>query len=490
MARLLALLALWWAAPCLAQFEPMLFMSPRDDTRAPYGVLRPVSSTVMRAEGLLPPPLGSLVAAFPVWGGGGGFEVWSAVNNTVLVTATDDFKAWGTPLAVALAPSLGALKSCDRNETDGTVVCLTYASDSIGVVAFRCPAPLTVGCCKPVAGGGGWFKGQFFDHDDANIIYDAQRSRWVDLQIFLIPAPALNRTKPYCDNAAGNFTRVLTVHTSSTGTSWTPAAACLGEQKSQYCPGPYNTSKAAVLAPGADDPPELQFYRVRPFFIGGGSSRLAAHALLYAPSPIDVPASARCLGGAGFPGACCHGPHLDDELWLGPPSGDPAELANWTRPFGSGPPFAPLGVFLMPQPLFLPQVGHIFLDAASGSPGAAVWMLPQHRLAGLRAFGNAAFTTAAFPLPASGLAVNADVNWPQAAGAPGDEERGGYIMAELIDESTGAPFPGLPRASSIIVNATGLAMPLRWTGTMPPPGTSVAIRFYLRAATIYAVTAL
>jgi hypothetical protein len=34
-----------------------------------------------------------------------------------------------------------------------------------------------------------------------------------------------------------------------------------------------------------------------------------------------------------------------------------------------------------------------------------------------------------------------------------------------------------------------LQVPLQWNGTMPAPGTVVAIRFFFRAATIYAVTA-
>ena len=217
---------------CVAQFEPLLFLSLQD-VRSPLGVLRAVSGTVTRAANLLPPPvgLGTLFAAFPVWGGGVGFEIWSAVNNSVFVTSTDDFVSYGTPLNVATAsPLLGAVKSCDRNETDGTVVCLTYVSDPVGAVAFRCPAPLTLGGCKPVAGS--WSSGQFYDHDDMNLIFDAQRERWVDLQIFLMPASALNRTKPYCDNAAGDCMRVLTVHTSvDAGSSWSPAAACLGAQK-------------------------------------------------------------------------------------------------------------------------------------------------------------------------------------------------------------------------------------------------------------------
>lgn len=62
-----------------------------------------------------------------------------------------------------------------------------------------------------------------------------------------------------------------------------------------------------MVRPGADDPPELEFYRIRPFNVSG---RLAAHVLLYVPAPSDVvvqPGYGRqplwyCKNG------CCHGP--------------------------------------------------------------------------------------------------------------------------------------------------------------------------------------
>jgi hypothetical protein len=32
-------------------------------------------------------------------------------------------------------------------------------------------------------------------------------------------------------------------------------------------------------------------------------------------------------------GGCCHGPHLFEEWWIGPQSGDAADTRGWRRPF-------------------------------------------------------------------------------------------------------------------------------------------------------------
>eukprot|EP01052_Picozoa_sp_SAG31_P023826 SAG31_NODE_1988_length_6721_cov_11.339928_8_plen_93_part_00 len=75
------------------------------------------------------------------------------------------------------------------------------------------------------------------------------------------------------------------------------------------------------------DPPDLEFYRIRPFILGE-SGRLAAHVLDYVPSPPNVvysPGYGRqplwyCSKG------CCHAPHMYEEWWIGPPSGNPTEM--------------------------------------------------------------------------------------------------------------------------------------------------------------------
>ena len=132
------------------------------------------------------------------------------------------------------------------------------------------------------------------DKDDLNIVYN--KGRFVDMQIVW-----QNWTMRYCDNGGCNRRRVISAKTSTDGVSWGP--------------------DLALATPDALDPPELQFYRIRPFYIGN-TSRLAAHTLLYAPAPPQ-----RIMGTryGRHPSMCvdkngsrCHGPHLYEEWWLGP----------------------------------------------------------------------------------------------------------------------------------------------------------------------------
>jgi hypothetical protein len=115
----------------------------------------------------------------------------------------------------------------------------------------------------------------------------------------------MNLTMKYCDgNLPGQCqARAVSAKTSQDGANWSPDI------------GP--------LLPDAMDPPELQFYRARGFYLGGGSSRLAAHALQFqnAPSPSILgfgygrhPAKCKMSGEPRLQGQYfCHAPHLHEE---------------------------------------------------------------------------------------------------------------------------------------------------------------------------------
>lgn len=68
----------------------------------------------------------------------------------------------------------------------------------------------------------------------------------------------------YCDTDPCNIARAVTTKTSSDGVNW--SADC------------------GAIIPDDLDPPDLQFYRIRPFYVGN-TSRIAAHTLLYSPGP-------------------------------------------------------------------------------------------------------------------------------------------------------------------------------------------------------------
>ena len=198
---------------------------------------------------------------------------------------------------------------------------------------------------------------------------------------------------------------------------------------------------------------ELQFYRMRPFFVGG-SGRLAAHVLQYAPSP-----SQRILGTEygrhpamciGTSGDQCHGPHMCTSRG---PQLRTARSAHTTvslrrRGVVGGPgvrrrrrhdclaPAVPpdprratrcrkmvmlsrsvalpvsltrnassLLQFLMAPPV---AVGDELLWV--GSTGL-VYTLPMFRIAGLYAPANAEFSTQEFTMPSEPLWLNAAARW-------------------------------------------------------------------------------
>ena len=222
---------------------------------------------------------------------------------------------------------------------------------------------------------------EYPDKDDLNIIWSA--GRFVDLQIVW-----QNWTMKYCDNGGCGRRRVVSAKTSPDGAAWGPDILPL-------------------VTPDADDPPELQFYRIRPFYVGN-TSRLAAHTLLYAPAPPQR------LVGKGYgrhPSMCadkagneCHGPHLFEEWWIGPASGDAADTAAWRRPVRRTH-AAPHDAFLMAPPV---PVGDQLLWV--GSTGL-VYTLPIYRISGIYAPANGEFSSQVLTVPDTPLWLNVDVRW-------------------------------------------------------------------------------
>jgi hypothetical protein len=172
----------------------------------------------------------------------------------------------------------------------------------------------------------------------------------------------------YCDNGGCNRRRVISAKTSSDGAAW--------------------SADMGLVTPDTLDPPELEFYRMRPFYIGN-TSRIGAHVLQYAPAP-----SQRVLGSSygRHPSMCqkhkdqhghdtangslCHGPHLYEEWWVGPLAGNAAEVAGWRRPYRRTH-AAPRDAFLMAPPV--PHADELLWV------GSTVYSLPIFRIAGIYA---------------------------------------------------------------------------------------------------------
>ena len=166
-----------------------------------------------------------------------------------------------------------------------------------------------------------------------------------------------------------------------------------------------------LVTPDSSDPPELQFYRIRPFLVPGVTPpRAVATVLLYAPSPWITPPYGRspplC---AKSPNAThCHGPHLYTEWWTGPPdmtTSPPENPGSWKRELRRTR-VAPPDTWLMAPPV-LYNGDLVFVD------NGAVYTLPGGRIAGLYAPANGRFTTPSFMIPSANptLSLNVNASW-------------------------------------------------------------------------------
>ena len=206
------------------------------------------------------------------------------------------------------------------------------------------------------------------------------------------------------------------------------------------------------------------------------------------------------------------------ERLLGPPSGNPAELRGWTRPFRR--------TRVAPRDALL-SVGPITLDgqlvwpsttdtAPDGAGGIPLYSVPENRVAGLYAPANGEFSTAVFPWPSSGiLTLNVDAHWEQPGGTC-DEKCQAYVMVAVLDAAAGdsdgtvSVMPGYAEENCVLVNINATKHRLEWKappqGSQPPPppppqpqsqnrrddgipaGTPVRLRFYFRDATLFGLT--
>ncbi|XP_065175323.1 uncharacterized protein LOC135805240 [Sycon ciliatum] len=424
---------------------------------------------------------------------------------------TSDFKTYSSPVVVislAKVKDKGwTVKSIDRDSATGQYIML--ASGEGGTHAFSTDEPPTKpNSFKPTTGS--LDKANFNDHDDTNLIFSLAPGvdePWVDMQIMYedvsITMPKTYSKKKYCDNLGDTYRRVVSVRTSKTGEKWTQDAGCKDQpQVDEHCKH-FDLSK--MIRPVVDsDPPELEFYRVRPFYLSG-TRRLAAHALLYSPAPTQLatvkgygrqPPSCKSDG-------CCHGPHMYEEWWIGPNDGDPTNISEWRRPFYDTHAF-PHDIWAMSQPLVYNN-SHIWVD------NGEVWGLPLYRLAGLYTDSNGEIVTSAFAMPGEALWLNAQALWEGGNHVGGcDEGCAAYIMVELLNATSSKrqiPIPGYERRNCIMVNVDSLQIPLVWKkgGLMHNTpqngqlnteesrtgeelvGQPVKVKIYFRHATIYAI---
>ena len=197
------------------------------------------------------------------------------------------------------------------------------------------------------------------DHDDGSMTFDPKAFHWVNMQIVIQqgPMPRMASGVQLHDNGAGR--RVVGFRTSTDGRSWSCVSSCGSAETYEndphchgagghvptdaLCPNlPLDTASAPVIRPDDRDPPELQFYRARPWRYG---DRWVAAAYNYAPWPLcgphqpaptalasaladplhSVAADPKVLG--------CHGPHMGSEWFVQEPGAALANHSAWGRPY-------------------------------------------------------------------------------------------------------------------------------------------------------------
>ena len=504
---------------------PLLFMSKNDvvDIRGPqWPAVQPavnLTNTLCSSchlGGLTSVVEGGLLEPNPMDTEGAGFEIFYVLDGKVMYVTTPDFSAYSTPLAVAALhldkATICKVKSMARSEDGAQYVVMTICPD----VGFR---PMTSGWpLKANSFSHLHATPAFWDHDDITLAFG--NGQFVAFQITF---QNQSQPKAYCDNVglracAMGYRRVVTLRTSTDGLAWSNDAACPFEKwdpshakghfdpQFRTCARGWNAS--GMIVPDADDPAELEFYKLVALRVGR-TSRWVGHALLYAPAP--YPALGRqygkpCSGDLRV----CHGPHLGTERWLGPFDGALAELplrSGWQRPFkhttGRRHRLAPDVGEMFTCGGVIWGDHHIFLSQSSSRlPRVSMIGVPTYRYAGLFAPSNAEFSTQPFVVPSlavgTSLWLNADISWEQHAGQGCDQGCDAYVMVEVRSAdaassqgrvSVGEVVPGFEKERCVLMNVDGIRLPLRWNGTSLAPlaGSTVQLRIYYRDATIFAL---
>jgi hypothetical protein len=269
----------------------------------------------------------------------------------------------------------------------------------------------------------------YLDHDAFGMMWDVRTSRFLTGQVTSEPFK-----KPYADNMGDSKRRVLSMRASQDGLHWETVG---------------NAASGGLITPDEKDSPDLEFYRMQPFFYG---DRYIALTDLYAASPL-TPSK--------------HGPHLGCEWWVS------ADGINWERPWRSldAQSDAPYAVKITPM-----WFGRQMLFWVSGR----VFGLPEYRIASIGARSNAEFSSVVFSMPDRKLLLNASV--PRGHGLFDQA----YVQAELRDDRNEV-IPGYEREKCLIRATDDTRIPLYWADREGKElaGRKVSLRLYLRGARIY-----
>jgi hypothetical protein len=437
--------------------RPLLFHE-RHDLHDVRGTVQLVPGRLTDDISLAEPPGKRVIGAFELKGGEFAlFGYTGQADETQVVTrsTTRDFKSFDTRDVLTL-PAEGKwllMKEMVRRPDTGEYLLLAWCRGDLGhtLKGFR---SLDGMAWTAIRGGEPLFR----DHDAALVTWSNEHSLFVQFQVTY---QAWDKAFP--DNMGAHMRRVLSVRTSPDGEMWSP--------ETNFNPGSLNERAkrrrsfrdvAELLLPDEADPPDVEFYRAQAFRYG---DRYVAAALLYASSPQIVNPNASVTP---------HGPMLGTEWWF---SDDITNVHGWRRPF-RGHDAGPRDFLVYHAPVVFNRQLLMY------SAGQAM-TIPQWRIAGAYARGNAEFSSKPFIAPARPVVLDASVRYAEEAKLGAQIQS--YLMVSVLDEN-GQTVPGFEAEKCILRNTDGTQLRLAWgdVDTSTLAGRSVRLRFHFRDATVHA----
>lgn len=317
-----------------------------------------------------------------------------------------------------------------RRSSDGTLFAFSWAPGALHVFASGDGKDWKVLSDKA-----------YGDHDAMCVTWDAERGEFRNFQTTLEPF-----AKRYPDNI-GNLRRVLSFRRSRDAVHWESVSPpfLMGEK---------------LWKPDSFDPLDLEFYRACVFPLGGRKAMLLVD---YVPPPQEANSRRATTK---------HGPRYLTE-WAISRDGE-----NWERPFRARDAAEKTIWSPLQGPLTVGNLMYFYEREAKSAS------LPLDRVFFATCRANGEFSTPLFAMPASGLALNADVRW-----RAGEDPGQAYLLAELQDEG-GDVIGGYERANCLVENADARGLALRWGGKsgIELAGRPVRMRLYLRDAKVYGLS--
>lgn len=299
----------------------------------------------------------------------------------------------------------------------------------------------------------------FYDCDSLGLFWSPVAHRFVctnkTLQPFLKHIRDHGGTHPQNNDDNLRDRRVIAIRSSADGRKWEPAESMMDvwNRIGNYKPLP----EKFMMTPDADDPPDMEHYRGIGFWY---HDRSYMTVLNYAASRLT-------------PGK--HGPQLDTEWWVS------RDGLRWDRPYrdvnAMGDSF-PGVVCITHNPMVID--GMLLFHFGSQLLG-----MKEDRISYVGSRANAEFSTIPFQMPDSDLYLNAAAPSPERAFA-GQQA---YIMVAVLDDK-GDVLPGFESENCVFQNVDQIDLPLGWNGRSARDlaGRTVSLRFFLRSASLYAVT--